>query len=513
MDIGTTCVKGLLLDGDGEVLATVAREVPVLRPRPEWAEIHPDEWWHAVTEVAAELIGRGPVSPAAIEAMSIVSMRDAVVLTDAGGEVLRPSILWTDMRTLPQVQALAEEVGAERLMDISGTIPVVGLVAPALLWHQQHEPELWARVDRIRLVKDWIVWRLTGVDETDESSITRSLLNDARRRSWSPELLKAAGVSPRQLTPVIRRPIDQIGTLSPSGAIALGLPAGLPVVAGGGDDPAAALGAGAVTIDSICIGTGTGSDWRRVMAQYTPDLTGRCDCSTHLVPNRHLLAATIDGTGTSLRWLRDILGHKPASDSEDNGFDTLTALAGEIELGADELRFFPYISGQRAPHYLPHSTGVFFGLRAGHTPGHLARAVLEGVAFQYPATLEILGVGPGVQPQITMIDGETRSPLWNQIKADVLGLPISVPAVREAAALGAALLAGVGVGAFADAESAVAQAVHPGVTVVPDPARHAVYRDLLLTYLQVHECLEPAFDICKPSPIVQPTPQRSLHSV
>ena len=151
------------------------------------------------------------------------------------------------MRTLPQVEALAEEVGAERLMDISGTIPVVGLVAPTLRWHQQHEPELWARVDRIRLVKDWIVWRLTGVDETDESSITRSLLNDARRRSWSSELLEAAGVSPRQLTPVIRRPIDQIGTLSPSGARALGLRAGLPVVAGGGDDPAAALGAGAVT--------------------------------------------------------------------------------------------------------------------------------------------------------------------------------------------------------------------------------------------------------------------------
>lgn len=502
------------MDSDGGVLASKAHEIPVLRPRPDWAEIHPEEWWRAVTELAAELIGDGPVTPAAIKAMSVVSMRDAVVLTDADDKVLRPSILWTDVRTLPQVEDLTERVGSARLIDITGTIPVAGLVAPSLLWHQEHEPELWARVARIRLVKDWIVWHLTGTDVTDRSSITRSLLNDARRGSWSSELLEATGVSLQQLPSVVRNPTDVIGALSPTGAQALGLPAGLPVIAGGGDDPAAALGAGAVGLDSICIGTGTGSDWRRVIARYSPDLTRRCDCSPHLVPDRYLLAATIDGTGTSLRWLRDILGHTPRPDSNDDGFDILNELAAEIEPGAGGLRYFPYISGQRAPHYLPHSTGVFFGLRAGHRVGHLARAVLEGVAFQYPATLEILGFGPGSRPRITMIDGETRSPLWNQIKADVLGLPISVPAVREAAAMGAALLAGIGIGAFADAESAVAQAVHPGATFAPDPGRHAVYQRLHVAYSQVHDCLEPAFDICKPSPFVQPTPdQRSLHNV
>jgi xylulokinase len=515
IDIGTTCVKGLLLAGDGRMLASTDREVPVLRPRPEWAEVVPESWWSAVAAVTAGLLRDAGVDAAQIDAMAIVAMRDPVVLLDDDGAVLRSSILWTDVRTLPQVRELCDELGAARLTDICGAIPVVGLGAPTLRWHQCHEPELWGRVARIRLVKDWIVQRLTGVDETDESSITRSMLNDGRTGSWSAELLDAAGVQAEQLPSIIRRPTDVVGSLSGTGAAALGLRPGLPVVAGGGDDPAAALGAGAVAVDSICIGTGTASDWRRVTAGYEPDPSCRCDSSKHLAPGRQIVSATIDGTGTSLRWLRDVLQAGGGIDRGDERFDALTAPALDVEPGAGGLSFFPYLGGQRAPHYLPDSSGVFFGLRAGHTPSHLVRAVLEGVAFQYPATLEILGVDPDARPPITMIDGETRSPLWNQIKADVLGLPISVPAVAEAAALGAAIVAGIGIGTFADAEDAVARAVRPGVTFIPDPARHAAYRELRERYELVHACLEPAFEVAASRhTVVHPANKhRSLHRV
>lgn len=514
LDIGTTCVKGLLLDRDGQVLAIADREVPVLRPRPEWAEIDPESWWRAVTDVAGELLRRAKLDPSAIEALAIVAMRDPVVLLGADAAPLRSSILWTDVRTLPQVRALSAELGRERLTEICGAIPVVGLGAPVLRWHQQHEPELWARVKRVRLVKDWLVWRLTGVDQTDRSSITRSMLNDARTGGWSAELLAAAGVGADQLASVIREPTDVIGSLSSDGARALGLRAGLPVVAGGGDDPAAALGAGAIEPDDICIGTGTGSDWRRVTDHYEPDPSGRRDSSTHLVPGRELVAATIDGTGTSLRWLRDILNDARAGVVDgDDTFAALTASAESIEPGAGGLRFYPYLAGQRAPHYLPDASGVFFGLRAGHGRDHLVRAVLEGVAFQYPATLEILGVGPGANPRVTMIDGETRSPLWNQVKADVLGRPISVPAVSEAAALGAAIVAGIGIGLFTDAADAVTRAVRPGATYLPDPARHADYATLRDSYERIHDCLEPAFELVSQTTAVPIHSQRSLQRV
>jgi xylulokinase len=523
-------VKGLLLGVDGEILATTTREVPVQRHRPEWAEIAAESWWQAIGAVTRTVIARAPVAAADVTAMAIVAMRDPIVLTDDDEAVLRPSILWTDTRTLPQVRALAEKVGVEHLIDVCGTVPVVGLSAPTALWHQEHEPELWARVAHIRLVKDWIVWRLTGVDQTDESSITRSMLNDARTRTWSSELLDAAGVQRDQLATVIRRPTDVLGILGEAGARALGLHPEVLVVSGGGDDPAAALGAGAVEVDSICIGTGTASDFRRVAAAYEPDHRGRRDSTTHLVPDREIVAATIDGTGTSLRWFRDVLHTStlataigsasalPLSTGGDGAlgpesFDALTALAASVEPGATGLSFFPYIAGQRAPRYLPDSSGVFFGLRAGHTPAHMVRAILEGVAFQYPATLEILGIPPGAQPAITMIDGETRSPLWNQIKADVLGVPIHVPAVAEAAALGAAMVAGMGAGAFPTAQAAVSSAVRPGTIFAPDPERHEIYRELRARYERIHDCLAPAFEICA-SPVVNPSHrQRSLDRV
>jgi len=526
IDIGTTCVKGLLLGLDGQVLATTSREIPVLRPRPEWAEIAPEAWWQGVRAVTRELLERSPVA-ADVEALSIVALRDAVVLTDVDDVVLRPSILWTDTRTLPQVRALAQEVGVEHVIDVCGAIPVVGLGAPTLRWYQEHEPELWSRVARIRLVKDWVVWRLTGIDQTDASSITRSMLNDARTGTWSPELMKAARVRPDQLPEVVRHPTDVLSPLGTAGARELGLRPDVIVVAGGGDDPAAALGAGAVEVDSICIGTGTASDWRRITASYEPDLSGRCDSSIHVVPGRHLAAATIDGTGTSLRWFRDVMRSspfadptwaRPGSSGDDNplgpkSFDVLTRDAATIEPGAARLFFFPYIAGQRAPHYLPDSSGVLFGLRAGHTSAHIVRAILEGVAFQYPATLKILGITSGTQPLITMIDGETRSSVWNQIKADVLGLPIQVPAVAEAAALGAAMLAAIGIGVFATAQAAVAASVRPGMVFVPDPERGEVYRALRVVYESVHDCLKPAFGICASSVSNPPHRQRSLQRV
>ena len=494
-DVGTTCVKGLVLTAEGTVLGTASYEVPVARPAPDRAEVDPENWLRGMQSVVAEALTAAMCSPEDVRALAVVSMRDAIVCLDDGDDVVRPSILWTDQRTAPQLRALMSDITRERLYDICGTVPVVGLAGPVALWMQEHEPDLWRRVRKVRHVKDWLVWRLCGVDATDISTITRSLINDARTDSWSPELLAAAHIDAGLLTHDIRQPTEVIGHLGAAGAQMLGLAPDVVVVAGGGDDPAAALGAGAIEVDSVCAGTGTASDWRRVAAAYVPDPLGRRDCSPHFVFGRYIVAATIDGTGTSLRWFRDLFrrdaGPTEGGFIDDIDFAALTQQAATVAPGAESLLFLPFLEGNRAPHFLNGASGGFFGLRAGHTRAHLARAVLEGIGFLYPGTLRLLG--GQIPPAISMIDGETRSGVWNQIKADILGIPIHVPRVSEAAAVGAAMVAGIGTGLFCDVTTAVQACVRPGVTYQPDPALHAIYSELQYIFDKTISGLTPAF--------------------
>jgi sugar (pentulose or hexulose) kinase len=302
-------------------------------------------------------------------------------------------------------------------------------------------------------------------------------MNDLRRDAWDAELCAAGGVSPSRLPPITWQPWQCIAQLPAAGAALLRLPPGVPVAAGGGDDQAATLGAGAVAIGDLCAGTGTSSDWRLVTDDPTPDAElARGDLAPHVVDGRFVFEVCIESTGSSLRWFRDAFGRG-------TDYAELIAEAEAIPPGADGLVALPFVSGAgRAPWFVEGASASFLGVVAGHRRPHFTRALLEGVAYQYPPTLDLVAPGRDATRPIVLVDGETRSEAWNQLKADVTGIPIQTPEVAESAALGAAILAGQAAGVFAGAAEGVGALVRMRRTYEPDPARHARYDELRARY-------------------------------
>jgi sugar (pentulose or hexulose) kinase len=317
------------------------------------------------------------------------------------------------------------------------------------------------------------------------------MLNDARAGGWSAAICDAFGIDAGRLPDVALRPWEPFDTLGVAAAEELGLPPATLVAVGGGDDPAAALGGGAVLAGELCMGTGTASNWRSVVAAYRPDASGRADAAAHVVPDAWLLEVTIGSTGSSLAWFRDAF----CANGRVLPFSELCAEAEALPPGADGLLFYPYLEGGRSPVFRDEASGVFFGVLGGHSRAHFVRAILEGVAYQYPGTLALL---PPVAGPVGMVDGETRSRCWTQIKADVAGLAIRVPEVNEAAGVGAAILASLAAGVHPDAARAARSMIRWADVVEPDPARHARYAELRRRYEAVYACLENAYTMGEP---------------
>ncbi len=477
VDIGTSSVKAVALSLAGEPLGVAAVEHPMHHPRPGWAENDPDDWYDGVVASVRQL----GVRPDAVAALSLVSQRDPIVLLDDAYRPVTPAISWTDRRTEAEVAELDDRLGRRWLIEHTGVVPIAGLGLPILLWTRRHEPGAWARTRHLLFAKDYVLHRLTGLTGTDLTMPARTVLNDLRRGGWSEEICAAVDLEPTLLPRIGWRPWEPVGELPAGAAELLGLRAGTLIGAGGADDAAAALGAGAVEPGDLCAGTGTASCWRSVLAEPVPDSElARGDVASHVVDARWILEVTIESTGASLRWFRDALGDGSGDYTE------LLATADPIPAGADGLLFFPFVDGAgRAPRYLPDATGCFIGVVSGHTRAHFLRAILEGVAFQYPATLALMDPNDERTEPIALVDGEARSPLWNQIKADVLGVPVRTPRVIESAAVGAAVLASQAAGLFGSAGEAVAGLVRFDRVYDPDPAAHERYRELHAAYEDV----------------------------
>lgn len=496
VDIGTSSVKAIAVAPDGRLLADSWVEHPMHRPRPGWAENDADDWFDGATEAIRRLLGG--CAPAGARGIAFVSQRDPMVLLDEHMRPLAPAISWTDRRTEPQVRELLDRWGLAWLMERTGVIPIAGLTLPILMWIQSNLPEAWARTRGLLFAKDYVLYRLTGRAETDVTMPSRSIMNLVATDDWAPEICEALGIGHELLPPILNRPWERFDELSPAAAGMLGLPAGLPIAAGGGDDQSAALGAGAIEDHDLCAGTGTSSDWRCVRSECVPDLQGRADVARHVVAGKWVTAVTIESTGSSLRWFRDAF---PDPDVSQRGYLALMEQAESVPLGADGLLFMPFVDGgRRAPRYVDGATGSFHGILSGHTRAHFVRSILEGIAFQYPRTLELIAPGrPPTQP-IAMVDAETRGAAWNQIKADVTGVPMSTPQIFESAALGAAVLAGQASGTFATAREAVDSLVHPARVYEPDPDRHARYAELRERWERVYEAVSQTYRIGDASP-------------
>ena len=459
IDVGTSSTKGVAIDETGAVLATAERAYPVSMPHPGWSEQDPETWWEATEAVLSELGG------ARTDGIGLSGQMHGLVALGADDRPLRPAILWNDGRSQPQVDALLDELGVERLVALSGNRPLAGFTAPKLRWLAEHEPDVHARVRRIMLPKDYVRLRLCGELATDVSDASGTLLLDVGRRAWSPELCALQGVDEAWLPPVHESPAVTGETAD-----------GVPVAAGAGDQAAGALGVGVVDADgpgSVVLGT-SGVVFAAQDA-YAPDPLGRLHAFCHALPGRWHVMGVILAAAGALAWLDDAVGHG-------DGIPALLAEAARWTPGTEGLLFAPYLSGERTPHPDADVRGAFVGLGLRHDRGAMVRAVLEGVAHALRDGLDLIhdsGVRGGWGPtSLRVSGGGARSELWCQIVAAMLELPLEHTASAGAgAAYGAALLGGAAGGVFADAAVAARACVRVTGEVAVDPALADTYRE------------------------------------
>jgi xylulokinase len=463
-----SALKAVLVHADEGVVGAAEHTYPMHRPQRDRAENDPDDWFRALAAAIPELLTRTGIAAGEVAALCLVGQRDIAVLIDDAGTVLGPCIHWTDRRDPAETTALYDSLGRTELIDRSGTLPIPGLVLPNLAWTKRHQPEVWRSVRHSLQPKDYLAFRLTGDIGTDPTGPTRSILNDWRTEDWSVTTCEQAGI-PREILPDVKyQPWQVRGSLSAAAAAQIGLAEGTLLVAGGGDDPAAALGSGVVNPGDVNIGTGSSMSWRIVGDQPRFDPTGVIGLMPHVAPGRYLHEMVATGTGTTLRWFRSAFG-------DDLGYADLIGEAFGIPRGSDGLLCFPYVEGATVPLQDDSARAVYHGIAGHHRRPHFVRATLEGVAYQYPALLDVVrDRGHRVGP-MTISDGEARSHQWNQIKADVLGQEIIRSLRVEAPAIGAAILAGIGAGIFDTVEDGLAVTLELASAVIPDPAAHKEY--------------------------------------
>jgi xylulokinase len=477
IDASTTATKAVLVDKTGAVRGVGVTEYGFDVPRPLWSEQSPQLWWDgAIASIRSVLASTG-VAGDDVVAIGLTGQMHGAVLLDAAGDVLRPAILWNDQRTAAACDAIREAVGPERLIEITGNDALTGFTAPKLVWVRDNEPDVWRRIAHVLLPKDYVRLRLTGEYALDKADGAGTLLFDLTARDWSPEVLAALEIDVAWMPRTYEGP-EITGTVNASAAAATGLRAGTPVVAGGGDQAANAVGVGVVDPGTMALSLGTSGVVFAATDRPIHEPRGIVHAFCHAVPDRwHMMSVMLSAAG-SLRWFRDALA--PGVE-----FGDLVAAAAEIPAGSDGLFFLPYLTGERSPHPDPLARGAFVGLTVTHDRRHLTRAVLEGVAFGLRDGLDLMtAAGMPAPAQIRASGGGTASPLWRQILAEVLGAEIATVDTSEGAAYGAGLLAAVGAGWFPSVGAATAALVTATPVAEPGPdapryaAAHAVYRGL-----------------------------------
>ena len=486
LDASTTATKALLVDETGAVAGAAATEYGFETPHPLWSEQDPDLWWRGAVRSTRAVLAETRVDPAAVVAVGLTGQMHGLVLLDAAGGVLRPAILWNDGRTAAQCDEIRDLVGKERLISITGNDALAGFTAPKILWVREHEPDVYARVRHVLLPKDFLRYRLTDGFATDRAGAAGTLLLDLAGRDWSPEVCRALRIPLGWLPPTHEGP-DVTGTLSAAGALATGLRAGTPVVAGGGDQAAGAVGVGAVREGVVSVVLGTSGVVFATVDAPRVEPAARLHAFCHAVPERwHLMGVMLSAAG-SLRWFRDALAPGVA-------YDVLLAEATTAPPGCDGLLFLPYLTGERTPHADPLARGAFVGLTVRHTRAHLARAVLEGVAFSLRESFDLMRAsGLAVVDEVRVSGGGARSALWRQILADVLQTPLATVASTEGAAYGAALLAGVGVGWWPSVDAACDACVRVESRTEPDAPSGLAYDAAFEHYRALYPALAPTF--------------------
>lgn len=485
LDVSTTGAKALLINENGGVVSSATTPLTLSTPHPLWSEQDPRDWWTGIAKSVRQALAQAELSGSAVTAIGLTGQMHGLVMLDERGDVLRPAILWNDQRTGAQCDEMRARLGKEHLIQITGNDALTGFTAPKILWVQQNEPKIYARGRHILLPKDYIRYQLTGDYAMDKADGSGTILFDLKSRDWSPEVLAALEIPANWLPPTFEGPAVT-GHVSARAAAETGLVQGIPVVGGGGDQAAQAVGVGAVQPGIIALTLGTSGVVFATTESALIEPEGRLHAFCHAVPNRwHFMGVMLSAAG-SLQWYRDTLA--PAE-----SFDTLVNEAGNIKAGSEGLLFLPYLTGERTPYPDPLVRAAWVGLTVRHTRAHMTRAVLEGVAFGIKDSFRlILQAGLGSIKQVRISGGGAKSALWRQIIADVLGVELVTVNTTEGAAFGAALLAGVGAGAYEDVPAACEATIQITGRTGPSQATRA-YQDYYPHYRALYPALAPEY--------------------
>ena len=482
IDLGTSACKLLLVDEGGAVRNEVTKEYPLSFPHPGWSEQNPEDWWRAVTDGVPELLDGHDA--AQVGGVGCGGQMHGLVALDENDQVIRPAILWNDGRTAKEVGYLNNEIGREKLSQYTANIAFAGFTAPKLLWMRENEPDLFARIRKIMLPKDYINYKLTGVHCTDYSDASGMLLLDVEHKRWSPEMCQICGVTGEQL-PRLYESWEVVGTLKPDVAKALGLPPSVKVCAGAGDNAAAAVGTGTVGAGGCNISLGTSGTIFISSDRFGVDPNNALHAFAHADGGWHLMGCMLSAASCNQWWCGDILGTKdyPAEQK------TITS----DKLGRNPVFFLPYLMGERSPINDTDARGAFVGMSMDTTRSDLTQAVLEGVAFAIRDSFEVsksLGVSI---PRSMVCGGGAKSPLWRTILTNVLGIPLDLPQTEQGPGYGGAVLAMVGCGTFESVQSACDALIRVAGTVEPDPTLTARYDAQYRKFQAIYPALKTVF--------------------
>ena len=473
IDVGTGGTRALVISEHGQIVASATEEhEPFASPEIGWAEQHPEDWWRACGMAVRKALAGAALPAEQIACVGFSGQMHGAVMLDASDEVVRPALIWCDVRTEKQGRELTEKIGAEALIRLTCNPALPNFTVTKFLWVREQEPENWKRVRSVMLPKDYIRFRLTGERATDMADASGTLMLDIAHRRWSDEVLQAAGIE-KSLLPQLFESPEICGKISAAGAAATGLEPGTPVVAGAGDQAAGAVGMGIVAPGAVSATIGTSGVVFAATDRPSLDPKGRLHTFCHAVPGRWHVMGVTQAAGLSLRWFRDRFGAGGnTTGSEDGGdpYDRLITEAAAVPPGSDGLLWAPYLMGERTPHLDPNARAALIGLTASHTRGHVVRAILEGVAFSLRDSFTLFAEMGVPVKNIRLGGGGARSALWRQIQADVYGHEVEILEAEEGAAYGAAILAGVGAGLWSSVDNACDETVKVTLRVAPPPA-------------------------------------------
>ena len=480
VDLGTSAVKLLLMDGEGKILNIVSKEYPLYFPHPGWSEQKPEDWYEQSIAGIKELIA--DFDKSLVAGISFGGQMHGLVILDENDDVIRPAILWNDGRTTEECDYLNNVIGKDKLSEYTANISFTGFTAPKILWVKNKEPENFARIKKIMLPKDYIAYKLSGVHCTDVSDASGMLVFDVKNRCWSKEMCEICGITEDMLAKVFES-YETVGTILPEIAKELGVPETVKIVAGAGDNAAAAVGTGTVG-DGMCnISLGTSGTIFISSNKFGVDENNALHSFDHADGHYHLMGCMLSAASCNKWWMDEIIGTKNYAEEQ----------KAITKLGENHVYFLPYLMGERSPHNDPLARGTFIGLTMDSTRADMTQAVLEGVAFALRDSFEV-AKSLGIKIERTKIcGGGAKSPLWKKMIANILNLKVDVIESEEGPAMGGAMLAAVANGEFASVEEAAAKIVKIVDTVEPEPELVAKYEERYQQFKQIYPTVKSLF--------------------